>query len=167
MSNRNHRNRTETNQQPEKTAMRIVAMVYAMLILTRLAPSAFPNASPELHTLIVTVDGVANSKGMVGVLVFNSARGWPEQVSTALRSNAVAAQAGLTEVTIPGLPTGNYGVVVLHDENKNKKLDRDWLGKPKEQWGMSNNPEYFLSAPSFEQSRFRLRRDERIYIKLH
>jgi uncharacterized protein (DUF2141 family) len=84
-----------------------------------------------------------------------------------MRSKAVAAQKGLTELNITGLPTGDYAVVVLHDENENRKLDRNWLGKPTEQWGMSNNPAYFLSAPSFEQSRFRLRRDERIHIKLH
>src|SRR5262245_66614833 len=127
--------------------MRIIVMAGIVLILNQLASPAFASGSPELHTLTIAVDGVANSKGMVGVLVFNSPAGWPEHVSAALRSKAVAPQEGLTELAITGLPTGDYAVVVLHDENKNKKLDRDWLGKPTEQWGMSNNPEYFLSAP--------------------
>jgi uncharacterized protein (DUF2141 family) len=138
-----------------------------ILILSRMALPAFLGTSAELHTLTVAAEGVANSRGVVGVLVFNSAGGWPEHVSAAMRSKAVAAQKGLTELNITGLPTGDYAVVVLHDENENRKLDRNWLGKPTEQWGMSNNPAYFLSAPSFEQSRFRLRRDERIHVKLH
>jgi uncharacterized protein (DUF2141 family) len=147
--------------------LRMIAMVGVMFIIVRLAPLTVAGVSAELHSLTVAIDGVANSKGVVGVLVFNSARGWPEHVSAAFRSKAVAAHEGRTELTITGLPTGDYAVVVLHDENENKKLDRNWLGKPTEQWGMSNNPEYFLSAPSFEESRFRLGSDERIHVKLH
>jgi len=138
-----------------------------VLILIWLAPLTFANVSPEVHSLTVVVDGVANSKGVVGVLVFNSARGWPEYPSAAFRSKAVAAQEGLTELTLTDLPTGYYAVVVLHDENQNKKLDRNWFGKPTEQWGMSNDPHYSLSAPPFEQAIFRLERDERIHVKVH
>jgi uncharacterized protein (DUF2141 family) len=86
--------------------------------------------TPEQHTLTVVAEGVASSKGVVGVLVFNSEKGWPERVSDALRSKAVAAHPGVTKITIPGLAPGDYAVVVLHDENENQKLDRKWLGVP-------------------------------------
>ena len=73
----------------------------------------------------------------MGVLVFNTAQGWPEQFSAALRAEATAAHTGVVEITIPDLPAGDYAVVALHDENANKQLDRNWLGVPVEQWGMS------------------------------
>jgi uncharacterized protein (DUF2141 family) len=129
--------------------------------------SAIGRTSPELCTLTVIAEGVANSTGVVGVLVFNSPEGWPDRVSAALKARAVPAHAGITEVTIPGLAPGKYAVAVLHDENKNQKLDRNWLGIPTEQWGMSNNPSYVLSAPSFESALFRLARDEQIQVQLH
>jgi len=54
----------------------------------------------------------------------------------------VGASAKAAEPEVHNLPAGEYAVVVLHDENLNKQLDRNWLGKPKEQWGMSNNPHF-------------------------
>lgn len=126
----------------------------------------FDGASPELHTLTVAVEGVANSRGVVGVLVFSSADGWPERFAAALRSKAVLAQKGLTEIMISGLEKGEYAVVVLHDENENKKLDRNWLRLPTEQWGMSNNPKHSLSAPSFSDASFRMEGDKWIHVRL-
>jgi uncharacterized protein (DUF2141 family) len=78
--------------------------------------------------LTVAVENVRNAQGVVGVLVFNTAQGWPEQFSAALRAEARAAHNGVVEITVPDLPAGDYAVVALHDENTNKHLDRDWLG---------------------------------------
>jgi uncharacterized protein (DUF2141 family) len=117
--------------------------------------------------LTVAVENVRNAQGVVGVLVLNTAQGWPEQFSAALRAEARAAHTGVVEITIPDLPAGDYAVVALHDENTNKQLDRNWLGVPVEQWGMSNNPSYRLAAPSFEAARFRLEQDLHIRVMLH
>jgi uncharacterized protein (DUF2141 family) len=48
------------------------------------------------------------------------------------------------------VPPGRYGVVVIHDENSNMKLDRNFFGIPKEGFGFANNPRVVLSAPSFQ-----------------
>jgi uncharacterized protein (DUF2141 family) len=47
---------------------------------------------------------------------------------------------------------GRYGVVVIHDENSNMKLDRNFFGIPKEGFGFSHNPGVFWSAPSFQSA---------------
>jgi uncharacterized protein (DUF2141 family) len=117
--------------------------------------------------LTVEVANVRNAQGVVGVLVFHTALGWPEKFSAALRAEARAAHTGVVEIIIPDLPAGDYAVVALHDENANKQLDRNWLGVPVEQWGMSNNPPYRFAAPSFEAARFRLEQDLRIWVMLH
>jgi uncharacterized protein (DUF2141 family) len=124
-------------------------------------------ADPSAHALTISVDNVSNSKGVVGVLVFRSAQGWPEENGRAFRAVDVPAQPGQVTIVIAGLPDGVYGVVVLHDENKNQRLDRNWFGKPKEQWGMSNNPTARLSAPTFERARFMLEGDKTIEVLLH
>ena len=116
--------------------------------------------------MTVEVENVRTAQGVVGVLVFNTAQGWPEQFSAALRAEATAAHTGVVEITIPDLPAGDYAVVALHDENANQQLDRNWLGVPVEQWGMSNNPPYRFAAPSFEAARFRLEHDLRIRVVL-
>ncbi len=83
-----------------------------------------------------------------------------------LTSEAVPAQSPETVLEVHNLPTGEYAVVVLHDENLNKRMDRNWLGKPKEQWGMSNNPHFAHAAPSFESARFPFAGDEQLHIAL-
>lgn len=142
--------------------MRLRAILAAcVLVMAASAP-----LSAQGHTLTVTVDGVANPRGVVGVLVYKSAQGWPEDNASAFRSKAVPAQIGSVTVAIPDLPPGDYAVVVLHDENENQKLDRNWLGQPKEQWGMSNNPAAHFSAPSFSQARFAFAADSTIHVHL-
>jgi uncharacterized protein (DUF2141 family) len=123
-------------------------------------------AAPTPHTLKILVGKVSNAKGVVGVLVFNSAQGWPEDNARAFRATDVPAHPGQLQIVLPNLPDGIYAVVVLHDENENRKLDRNWYGAPKEQWGMSNNPSVHMSAPSFDQARFTLNQDKTIDVEL-
>jgi uncharacterized protein (DUF2141 family) len=124
-------------------------------------------ASGHGYTLTITAEGVSSSKGVVGVLVFNSPQGWPTDNARAFRAVAVPAHPGSVEIHISDLPPGDYAAVVLHDLNQNRKLDRTWYGKPKEQWGMSENPPVHFSAPGFDKARFTLDRDEIISVKLH
>jgi uncharacterized protein (DUF2141 family) len=124
-------------------------------------------ASGPGYTLTIIAEDVSNSEGVVGVLIFNSPQGWPTDNGRAFRAIAVRAHQGPVEITVSDLPPGDYAAVVLHDLNENRKLDRNWFGKPKEQWGMSQNPPVHFSAPGFVQARFTLSRDERISVILH
>ena len=101
------------------------------------------------------------------MLVFNSPEGWPTDNGRAFRAVAVRAHPGSVEITVSDLPPGAYAAVVLHDLNENRKLDRTWFGRPREQWGMSQNPPVHFAAPSFTQARFTLSQDERISVILH
>lgn len=69
-----------------------------------------------------------------------SYRHWPTAIATGSRE--------ATAVT-DNLAPGDYGVVTIHDENGNQKLDRNLIGIPKEGFGFANNPHVGLSAPPF------------------
>ncbi len=154
--------------QPAETVRALLTVVVtAMLGLPGTACGAVDSVSPGPYTLTIDVDGIANSRGVIGVLVFGSAAGWPESTSAALASAAVPASQGFTEVVIRGLEKGEYAVVVLHDENENMKLDRNRFHVPVEQWGMSNNPKHLLSAPSFNEASFRFEGDKWIHVRLN
>jgi len=51
---------------------------------------------------------------------------------------------------------GFYAVSVFHDENMNQKLDKNFVGVPKEGYGASNNPKKKMGPPSFEETKFQL-----------
>lgn len=118
------------------------------------------------YTLKVYVEGVNQQDGNIGVIVFNNEKGWPEDLSAALRDVVVPAHSGTVLVTVPNLPAGDYAVSVGHDVNKNHKVDKNFIGVPKEQWGMSNNPHATLKAPPFSKARFTLQGNTEIHIVL-
>lgn len=125
-----------------------------------------PAPAAGTHTLTVMVKNVNQQGGNIGVLVFNSTKGWPEDRFAALRDVVVPAHPGTVKVTIPDLPSGEYAVAVAHDVNQNHKVDKNMFGMPKEQWGMSNNPHATVKAPPFSAAKFTLAGDQIVEILL-
>jgi uncharacterized protein (DUF2141 family) len=91
-------------------------MMGALAVCLRVLASLLSGAAPAGYRLTMEVENVRNTQGVVGVLVFNTTQGWPEQFSAALRAEATAAHKGVVEITVPDLPAGDYAVVALHDE---------------------------------------------------
>lgn len=103
-------------------------------------------------TLRIHVNGLRNSTGVVGAAIFKSREGWPEDMSKTVHHWPTPIEPGSREATavMENLPPGEYGVVAIHDENRNRKLDRNFIGIPKEGFGFANNPHVGLSAPPFD-----------------
>lgn len=137
---------------------RLTLLAAALIVLGIFVPcevaqtAQIPATGPDNCTLRIHVDGLRNSKGVVGSVVFSSPRGWPEDISKAYRTGPTPIAAGAREVTAvwTGLPAGDYAVAAIHDENKNAHLDRNFFGIPREGFGFANNPRVTLSAPSFK-----------------
>src|SRR5262245_24064505 len=150
-----------------RTAYRALSWLAILIALAAFAASqetAAPGAAT--HTLTVVVENVNQDGGNIGVLVFNSRKGWPEDRFVALKDIVVPAHPGTVTVTIPDLPAGEYAVSIGHDVNRNHKVDKNLFGVPKEQWGMSNNPHATIKAPPFSAARFSLNQDLEIHVKL-
>ena len=122
--------------------------------------------APSAFTLTIQVENVNKDDGNIGVLVFNSPHGWPEDRFAALKDIVVPAHPGTVTVTVPDLPAGDYAVAIAHDVNKNHKVDKNLFGMPKEQWGMSNNPHATIKAPSFNTAKFSLTKDLEIHVRM-
>jgi uncharacterized protein (DUF2141 family) len=148
--------------------MRSFSLCAVLLFASVLAVSAQQSApaSGQGFTLTIYADGVDDKGGNVGVLVFNSAKGWAEDRAAALKDISVPAQQGTTKVTVPDLPAGEYAVALVHDVNKNHKLDKNFVGVPKEQFGLSNNPHVGLKAPPYSSCTFKLSGNMDIHIKM-
>jgi uncharacterized protein (DUF2141 family) len=115
-------------------------------------------------TLTIVVEGMSSDEGNLGVLIFNGPKGWAEDRQAAFKDISVPAVKGTQTLKVPDLPPGKYAVALIHDLNKNHKLDKNFLGYPKEQWGMSNNPHATLHAPPIEKAQFQLDKDMEIHI---
>jgi uncharacterized protein (DUF2141 family) len=110
---------------------------------------AAPRPGEPLCTLRIHVTGFRNGKGQAGGGEYASRAGWPENTKiTVVHGGFAIGNGDATEVF--ELPPGRYGVVGIHDENRNHKLDRNCFGIPKEGFGFANDPYVLLTAPSFQ-----------------
>lgn len=57
------------------------------------------------------------------------------------------------------VPAGEYALVVYHDENENGRLDKNFIGIPKEPMGFSNRYKP-KGPPTFDRARFAVNADE-------
>lgn len=105
--------------------------------------------------LRIHVDGFRNTKGNLGTVVFTAPEGWPENLDKSFRHGPAPIDPSNRTATAlwPNLPEGDYAVAAIHDENSNHKLDRNFIGIPKEGFGFANNPRVALSAPPFNAAK--------------
>ena len=64
------------------------------------------------------------------------------------------------------IPDGTYAIGIFVDVNYNNKMDRNFLGIPKEQYGFSNNAKGNFGPPSFEAASFKVAGETRLSIDL-
>lgn len=109
-------------------------------------------------TLTVHVTGARNAKGQIRVALFQGAKGFPGDASQAVQTRAadIDPQSLSAQIVFTGLREGVYAVSIFHDENMNQKLDKNFVGVPKEGYGASNNPRKKMGPPDFEETKFQL-----------
>jgi len=112
--------------------------------------SAASSGKP-LCTLGLHVTGFRNDTGTAGSLVFAAPAGWPDNVARTIVHGGFPITHRQAQLTFQ-VPAGRYAIAVIHDENSNMQLDRNFLGVPKEGFGFSRNPRVAFSAPSFQSA---------------
>lgn len=140
-----------------------------MLVTLILAVSVPLMAQSGTATLTVRVTGARNSKGRIALALFQSEAGFPGDNSKTIRTQqaVIDAQTRSAQFVLQGIPYGAYAVSVFHDENMNGKLDKNFVGAPKEGYGASNNPRKRMGPPPFDEAKFSVNQPEQsIEIKL-
>jgi len=124
----------------------------ALLMSTALfgASSAVANESSAINVIRFKTH-VSNDRGVVRCGIFTE-KGWlKDPVKPALASiHGKVALCIFNE-----LPNGVYGISAFHDENKNGKLDTNFVGYPTEEYCASRNARNTFSAPSFSDAKFK------------
>lgn len=134
-----------------------IALVLGILCpFMSLGPVLANAQASQTSTLTVHINGARNTNGKIGVLLFQSPAGFPSEPSKAFRQQRINIDSGTLsgEATFKDLPGGTYAVAVLHDENDNGKMDKNFMGIPKEGYGASNNPRKRMGPPGFDEAKF-------------
>ena len=118
------------------------------------------------NDLRVTVTGVQGDKGDMLIGVYNTDNGSFADTSKYYKKATVSIDGETVSTTFKELPNGVYAVAAIHDENQNKKIDKNFFGMPTEGYGFSNNIRPMFRGASFEESKFELDSDKKIVIEM-
>jgi len=106
------------------------------------------------NAIRAAVTGLHSSDGEVDCALFNSPDGFPDHLEKAIKTIKSKIANEQAVCVFEGVAPGDYAISEFHDENRNGKLDRNFLGIPKEGVGASNGATGHMGPPKYEAARF-------------
>jgi len=103
----------------------------------------------------VEVLGITPNHGKVCIAVYDQPEAFPVSGRQRL-SQVLASEDTHLTAHFSDLPPGKYAAVAFQDINGNGKLDKNFLGIPKEPYGFSNGARGSTGPPKFAEASFTL-----------
>ncbi|QLG44024.1 DUF2141 domain-containing protein [Costertonia aggregata] len=125
-----------------KTLGLILGLVFTGMIATA--------QDAEGITVTLTIENVLNENGNVMASLHTADTFMKGAGVTDLEK---AAKKGEMTFTFENVVPGTYAIMILHDENENKRMDFEANGMPKENYSMSGN-DMTMGPPTFEGTKF-------------
>lgn len=112
-------------------------------------------AAAESTTIIrVFAEGLRTEEGQVCISLFAQADGFPEEGGKCLQWGFARLLGDRAYMVFEPLKPGRYAVAAFHDEDGNGEMRKDWIGRPKEGWGVSRDAQARFGPPDFEAAAF-------------
>lgn len=129
-----------------KSIISIIVAVFAIFVWT---------ASAKSGTITVEILGIKEIKGQISIALYNKSEDFPE-TDKSYKGVFVKVTKETVKYTFSNIPNGYYAIAVYHDSNSNNKLDKNFLGIPKEGYAFSKNVFGIIGPPSFHKAKFKL-----------
>lgn len=142
------------NRTGRTTLWMLGSLALAGTVHADVVPPSPAGAPGVMATVSVSVQGVLSAQGTITALLFASEDGFPAKEAKALRRVSVPASVGAVALHFERVPAGSYAITVYHDENGNGRMDKNWIGIPKEPVAVSNNEKGRMGPPKFKDAKF-------------
>ena len=144
-----------------------IAIITLIAFALSLTLYSFANSNADTYSVTIEVKNLRNAKGIVQFALYNKDGSIPdEQYKNYYKIQTTNIESGKAEITFKNLPKGKYAVNILHDENKNGKIDKGLI-LPKEGIGFSKYQSIGLTnRPNFKKASFDLFQDKEIKVKV-
>ncbi|MBR9845925.1 MAG: DUF2141 domain-containing protein [Algicola sp.] len=103
--------------------------------------------------ITVVIENLNSDKGHVYISLYNTETSFLDK---GFKSTMSRIENNSCTITFENIPNGIYAISFFHDENENKKMDSNFLGIPKEDYGCSNNARGFMGPPKWEDAKFEI-----------
>ena len=139
-------------------------MTRLFLILVFLLLSNNTVFAQETYSLTINFIGMKSDKGAVFLGVHNKKEDF---LKKRFKEAIIQITDKKATATFKKLPKGTYTVSAFHDENNNKKMDTNFLGIPKEPFGISNDAKGFMGAPIYKEATLIIKKNTQITITIN
>jgi uncharacterized protein (DUF2141 family) len=110
--------------------------------------------SPATGVLTVHLLQLRSNDGQVGCALYRSADGFPTDPAKAAQMRWCPIKDKTSTCSFDPIPAGTYAVACFHDENGNGRMDKNFLGIPKEGMVVSNHAKGSMGPPPFDKAKF-------------
>ena len=125
----------------------------------------FSIAYAQTGRLTVEISGIQGTGGQISIGLYTSEEGFPKTEKSYKGLNIRVTDEEVV-AAFQDVPAGTYAIAVFHDTNSNGKLDKNFLGIPKEGYAFSNNVFGTFGPPDFEDASFELDGNKTVKIKM-
>jgi len=120
-------------------------------------------AQEETFSLTVYVSKLKSNDGSLLVGLYNREASF---LKKSFKSAVAKVENKKSVVVFKNVPKGTYAISFVHDANDNNKMDTNFFGIPKEDYGCSNNAKGFVGPPKYEDAKFSLKENKTIEITM-
>lgn len=152
----------------KKTLKFLVAGILLTTALFTSIDNSF--ASQSTGKLVVQINGLKSSKGLVRIAIFNSKKAFSDKkykVGGAVKLDSLKIVDKKCSWTVDNLPFGTYAVRTFHDLDGLGKFKVSRFGIPQYDYGFSNDAKGLFGPPSFEKCQFTFDKSKTISITMH
>ncbi|UJH92794.1 DUF2141 domain-containing protein [Antarcticibacterium sp. 1MA-6-2] len=115
------------------------------------------------NSIEVEIDNFKSDKGLVLLGLYNTEASFLE---TPFKGEKVKISGGKATFTFTNIPDGTYAITLIHDEDKNDELTKNFLGIPKEGYGASNDAPANFGPPKWKDAKFEISNGETVKQKI-
>jgi uncharacterized protein (DUF2141 family) len=112
----------------------------------------------------VTVNNLEKEVGQLLISLANDPTDFLSSKKESTLKAVIPALKTATTYKFKGLKPGKYAISVFRDENSNGKMDANFIGIPKEPYGVSGKPKF--GKPKFEDCSFEVKESKTVVIDL-
>ncbi len=134
--------------------------------MIKLLPLLLTSSLLSAHSLKLHIKGIANHKGQILIAIYKNEKNFLSIHKFYKKGVIRHIKSSSMNYTFRNIPKGKYAISIFHDENKNRKIDRNFIGIPKEGYGFSNNVRPKFRPANFKEAEFRLNKSSSVTIRL-
>lgn len=117
----------------------------------------------ELVTLEIHFKVTKYNRGVIYISLYDKADLFMKK---SYKGQGLEVKDNMANFKFDGIKKGSYSFSYYHDVNSNKKLDKNFIGIPKEPYGFSNNQAGTFGPPSFEAAMFELTENKKLVLEI-